>query len=82
MLMPLSVAALISGMMTLIASSPNMIIENALREKASPRSASSAGPRSALPCWPRIAFMLGGRHLLSKQLAAMDAETKSRAPMI
>ena len=32
MLMPLSVAALISGMMTLIASSPNMIIEGTLRE--------------------------------------------------
>ena len=32
MLMPLSVAALISGMMTLIASSPNMIIESTLRE--------------------------------------------------
>src|SRR5215471_3326443 len=31
MLMPLSVAALISGMMTLIASSPNMIIEGELR---------------------------------------------------
>ena len=29
--MPLSVAALISGMMTLIASSPNMIIEGTLR---------------------------------------------------
>src|SRR5262249_25635686 len=31
MLMPLSVAALVSGMMTLIASSPNMIVESALR---------------------------------------------------
>jgi di/tricarboxylate transporter len=31
MLMPLSVAALVSGMMTLIASSPNMIIESTLR---------------------------------------------------
>jgi di/tricarboxylate transporter len=37
MLMPLSVAALISGMMTLIASSPNMIIDNALRAKGIPR---------------------------------------------
>src|SRR6516225_12233644 len=33
MLMPLSVAALISGMMTLIASSPNMIVENTLRAR-------------------------------------------------
>ena len=33
MLMPLSVAALISGMMTLIASSPNMIVEGTLRSR-------------------------------------------------
>ena len=33
MLMPLSVAALISGMMTLIASSPNLIVENTLRAR-------------------------------------------------
>src|SRR5215831_20411001 len=33
MLMPLSVAALISGMMTLIASSPNMIVEDTLRAR-------------------------------------------------
>ena len=38
LLMPLSVAALTSGMMTLIASSPNMIIENTLR--ARPHAAS------------------------------------------
>jgi di/tricarboxylate transporter len=36
MLMPLSVATLISGMMTLIASSPNMIIESALRASGIP----------------------------------------------
>jgi di/tricarboxylate transporter len=52
MLMPLSVAALISGMMTLIASSPNMIIESALRGRGLACSISSAGPRSALRCWP------------------------------
>ena len=33
MLMPLSAAALVSGMMTLIASSPNMIVEDALRTR-------------------------------------------------
>src|SRR5215475_16207640 len=33
MLMPLSVAALISGMMTLIASSPNMIVDDTLRSR-------------------------------------------------
>src|SRR5215469_12925040 len=31
MLMPLSVASLVSGMMTLIASSPNLIVDNTLR---------------------------------------------------
>ena len=33
MLMPLSVAALVSGMMTLIASSPNLIIEDTLKSR-------------------------------------------------
>ena len=50
MLMPLSVAALVSGMMTLIASSPNLIVENALRALALPRLASSAGRHSGSRC--------------------------------
>ena len=52
MLMPLSIAALISGMMTLIASSPNMIVEDTFGRAASPRSASSAGRPSVSPCSP------------------------------
>ena len=53
MLMPLSVAALVSGMMTLIASSPNMIMKAHCAAAAWRRSISSAGPRSASRCWPR-----------------------------
>ena len=33
LLMPLGVAVMISGMMTLIASSPNVIVENVLRDR-------------------------------------------------
>ena len=71
MLMPLSVAALISGMMTLIASSPNMIIDNALRTKGIPRlSFFSWTPFGLAVLATSIAFMLWGRRLLGKQLAA------------
>jgi di/tricarboxylate transporter len=78
MLMPLSVAALISGMMTLIASSPNMIIDNALRTKGIPRlSFFSWTPFGLAVLAASIAFMLWGRRLLSKQLAAKDAGTRS-----
>ena len=78
MLMPLSVAALISGMMTLIASSPNMIIDNALRAKGIPRlSFFSWTPFGLAVLATSIAFMLWGRRLLSKQLTAKDAKTRS-----
>jgi di/tricarboxylate transporter len=78
MLMPLSVAALISGMMTLIASSPNMIIDNTLRAKGiPPLSFFSWTPFGLAVLATSIAFMLWGRRLLSKQLAAKDAETRS-----
>jgi hypothetical protein len=46
MLMPLSVAALISGTMTLIASAPNMIVEDALRA----RGIAPAGRLSVRQC--------------------------------
>ena len=78
MLMPVSVAALISGMMTLIASSPNMIVENALKS----RGLVSFGFFSWTPFGlavlaTGIAFMLVERRVLSKQLMAEDAGTKS-----
>jgi di/tricarboxylate transporter len=74
MLMPLSVAALISGMMTLIASSPNMIIESELRERGlTPLHFFSWTPFGLAVLAVAIAFMLPARGLLSKQLVAKDA---------
>src|SRR4029077_73905 len=76
MLMPLSVAALISGMMTLIASSPNMIIESTLRgHDLAPLDFFSWTPFGLAVLAAAIAFMLAARGLLSKQLAAKDAAT-------
>src|ERR1700756_2555961 len=74
MLMPLSAATLTSGMMTLIASSPNMIIENTLRARGlAPLSFFSWTPFGLAVLAAAIAFMLTARGLLSKQLAAKDA---------
>jgi di/tricarboxylate transporter len=74
MLMPLSVAALISGMMTLIASSPNMIIESTLRgHDLAPLDFFSWTPFGLAVLAAAIAFMLAARGLLSKQLVARDA---------
>jgi di/tricarboxylate transporter len=71
---PLSVAALISGMMTLIASSPNMIIEGTLRSRGlAPLDFFSWTPFGLAVLAVAIAFMLAARGLLSKQLAAKDA---------
>jgi di/tricarboxylate transporter len=78
MLMPLSIAALTSGMMTLIASSPNMIVENTLRARGlAPLSFFSWTPFGFAVLATGIAFMLVGRPLLSKQRAAEDAGTTS-----
>jgi di/tricarboxylate transporter len=74
MLMPLSVAALISGMMTLIASSPNMIIESTLRgHDLAPLDFFSWTPFGLAVLAVAIAFMLAARGLLSKQRVAKDA---------
>src|SRR6516225_10468209 len=59
MLMPLSVAALISGMMTLIASSPNMIVEDTLRARGiAPFGFFSWTPVGAAVVATAIAFMV------------------------
>ena len=74
MLMPLSVAALTSGMMTLIASSPNMIIESELRGHGlAPLDFFSWTPFGLAVLAAAIASMLPARGLLSKQLVAKDA---------
>jgi len=79
MLMPLSVAALISGMMTLIASSPNMIIESELRGLGlAPLDFFSWTPFGLAVLAAAIVFMLAARGLLSKQLVAKD--TTATAP--
>jgi di/tricarboxylate transporter len=78
MLMPLSVAALISGMMTLIASSPNMIVEDTLRARGlAPFGFFSWTPFGAAVLATAIAFMvIVGRNMLSKQTAAEEAAAK------
>jgi di/tricarboxylate transporter len=78
MLMPLSVATLISGMMTLVASSPNMIVESALRTRGlEPFSFFSWTPFGLAVLAVSIAFMLVGRPLLSKQVTAPGDESKA-----
>src|SRR6516162_4444017 len=74
MLMPLSVAALISGMMTLIASSPNLIVENTLRARdVAPLGFFSWTPFGVAVLAAAIVFMLMfGRNMLSKRLTAED----------
>ena len=75
MLMPLSVAALISGMMTLIASSPNMIVEDTLRARGlAPFGFFSWTPFGAAVLATAIAFMvIVGRNMLSRQTGAEEA---------
>jgi hypothetical protein len=75
MLMPLSVAALISGMMTLIASSPNMIVEDTLRARGlAPFGFFSWTPFGAAVLATAVAFMvIVGRNMLSRQTAAEEA---------
>ena len=74
MLMPLSVAALISGMMTLIASSPNLIIENTLRARGlAPFGFFSWTPFGVAVLVAAIVFMLAcGRNMLSRRLTAEE----------
>src|SRR3974390_1495963 len=80
MLMPLSVAALISGMMTLIASSPNMIVEDTLRARGlAPFGFFSWTPFGTAVLATAIAFMvIVGRNMLSRQTAA--EQTGARQP--
>jgi di/tricarboxylate transporter len=69
LLMPLGVAVMISGMMTLIATSPNIIIENILRERgiSPPLGFFSFTPFGLVTLAIGIVFMLlAGRDLLSR----------------
>jgi len=66
LMMPLSVAGLISGMMTLIATAPNLVVANALRERGlPPLEFFSFTPFGILVLIVAAAFMLfAGRSLL------------------
>jgi di/tricarboxylate transporter len=78
MLMPLSVAALISGMMTLIASSPNMIVDRVLRaHDIAPLGFFSWTPFGISVLAAAVGFMLAGRSLLSRQIKGEGPETAS-----
>ena len=67
LLIPLAAAALISGMMTLVATTPNIVINNALRSRGmEPLSFFSFTPFGILVLALAIAFIVfAGRHLLS-----------------
>lgn len=76
MLMPLAVASLISGMMTLIASSPNLIVDNTLRaHHLEPLGFFSWTPFGLAVLVVSIGFMLATRGLLGTQ---RNAETSDR----
>ena len=80
LLMPLGVAVMISGMMTLIATSPNIIIENILRERgiAPTLGFFSFTPFGLVTLAISIVFMLlVGRDLLSRKRSGQTAGTDS-----
>ena len=75
LLMPLCVAVMISGMMTLIASSPNIIIQEALEQHGVDPALGffSFTPFGVVTLAVAIAFMLlAGRNLLSRQRSGND----------
>jgi Di- and tricarboxylate transporters len=80
LLMPLSAAGLISGMMTLIATAPNLVVDEALRE----RGLSSLGffgftPFGIVTLIVAIGYMLAvGRRLLATKAKATDVAQRTR----
>jgi di/tricarboxylate transporter len=83
MLMPLAVAALISGMMTLIASSPNLIVDQVLRQRGMASLAFfSWTPFGIAILVVSIVFILMfGRGLLSRRLTAEDSGAKQSSAL-
>jgi di/tricarboxylate transporter len=69
LLMPLSFAALISGMMTLIATAPNLIVSNALRDRGlAPLGFFSFTPFGIAALFVGICYMMiCGRRMLSRE---------------
>lgn len=78
MLMPLTVAATIGGMMTLISSLPNMIVVNILSARGlPPLNFFSVTPFGLSVLAAGITFMVLGRGLLSKQSSVGVAKTRT-----
>jgi len=78
LLMPLSIGALISGMMSLIATTPNLIVNNALSQKGlAPLGFFSFTPFGMLTLLAAIVFMaIVGRGLLSRNRKAAPTNKK------
>ena len=77
LLMPLGIAVMISGMMTLIASSPNVIVENVLKDQGVTPLLGffSFTPFGVAALIPALAFMLlVGRNMLSRRVTGADGE--------
>jgi di/tricarboxylate transporter len=76
LLMPLSVGALISGMMTLIATTSNIVINTALSEKGiAPFSFFSFTPYGVLVMFIAIIFMvLAGRDILARKTTTVQTK--------
>ena len=78
LLMPLSIGALISGMMTLIATTPNLIVNNALSQKGlDGLSFFSFSPFGIVTLLAAILFMgIVGRGLLSRDKNSVQGQKK------
>jgi di/tricarboxylate transporter len=81
LMMPLSVAALISGMMTLIATAPNLVVDKALRaEGLESFSFFSFTPFGVATLVVGVVFMLvAGRRMLAKE---RQGEKRKRGPTL
>lgn len=83
MLLPLAVAALISGMMTLIASSTNLVVDEVLRERGiAPLSFFSWTPFGIAVLAVSVVFILMfGRGLLSRRLTGEESGAPQSSAM-
>ncbi len=79
MMMPLSVAGLISGMMTLVATPPNMIVDSALKSEGKEGfNFFSFTPMGLSILVLSVGYMLVARHWLSTTELASDSRSRRR----
>ncbi|QDU75098.1 Citrate transporter [Bremerella volcania] len=79
MMMPLSVAGLISGMMTLVATPPNMIVDSALKSEGREGfSFFSFTPMGLSILVLSVAYMLVARHWLAAKSSATTTHSRRR----